>query len=95
MSEIKTMRLTPLLAAIIAATASISISNPGYGQTNSSNSLEEKPASNIDGQPIETSNNIQPSHEESPTAIALPTDSDREISPLVPGETQITEANSG
>ncbi|HBE57050.1 MAG TPA: hypothetical protein DEG17_08555 [Cyanobacteria bacterium UBA11149] len=89
------MRLTPLLAAIIAATASISISNPGYGQTNSSNSLEEKPASNIDGQPIETSNNIQPSHEESPTAIALPTDSDREISPLVPGETQITEANSG
>ncbi len=94
-SEIKTMRLTPLLAAIIAATASISISNPGYGQTNSSNSLEEKPASNIDGQPIETSNNIQPSHEESPTAIALPTDSDREISPLVPGETQITEANSG
>lgn len=89
------MRLTPLLAAIIAATASIGISNPSYGQTNRSNGVAEKPPSNLDGQQIETANNIEQGNGENSVSIVVPTYSDREISPLVPGETQTTEANSG
>ena len=91
MSEIKTMRLSPLLAAIIAATASIGISNPSYGQTNRSNSVAEKPPSNLDGKQIETANNIEQGNGENPVNIAVPTYSDREVSPLAVSEPQLTE----
>ncbi len=87
------MRLSPLLAAIIAATASIGISNPSYGQTNTSNSLEEKPSNNLDGQPVETANNIEQRNLENPVNIAVPTYRDREVSPLAVSEPQLTEVN--
>ncbi len=93
MSEIKTMRLSPLLAAIIAATASIGISNPSYGQTNTSNSVAEKPPSSLDGQQIETANNIEQGNGENSVSIVVPTYSDREVSPIAVNELQLSEVN--
>ncbi|HBB35003.1 MAG TPA: hypothetical protein DDZ80_00300 [Cyanobacteria bacterium UBA8803] len=55
------MRLSPLLAAIVAATASIGLSKPTYSQTADPNSLEQSPtatASNVGEMPKADSNSI-------------------------------------